>query len=195
MLIVVGYHTRMTQLLEWSPLIVFFLVFKLWGIYWATASLMVTSVALMSSHKLRTGHYKTMHVVTVIVVLVLGTATLILHDKRFIQWKPTILLGFAAAAFLVSTFFGPRPLARRMLESVFSEPLELSRSGWALLNVAWAGWFALLAVANIYIAHNFTEDFWVNFKVWGITVAMLVFMIPQVIWLNGKTRPAEAGPG
>ncbi len=190
----VGYHTRMSQLLEWSPLVVFFLVFKIWGIYWATASLMVTSVALMSSHKLRTGRYKKMHVVTAAVVLVLGTATLLLHDKRFIQWKPTILLGFAAIAFLGSTFLGRRPLARRMLESVFSEPLELSRSWWALLNVAWAAWFAVLAVANIYIARNFTEDVWVNFKVWGITLAMVIFMVPQVIWLNGKTRPAAAGP-
>ncbi len=194
MLILVGYHTRMSQLLEWSPLVVFFLVFKIWGIYWATASLMVTSVALMSSHKLRTGRYKKMHVVTAAVVLVLGTATLLLHDKRFIQWKPTILLGFAAIAFLGSTFLGRRPLARRMLESVFSEPLELSRSWWALLNVAWAAWFAVLAVANIYIARNFTEDVWVNFKVWGITLAMVIFMVPQVIWLNGKTRPAAAGP-
>ena len=184
----------MNQLLEWSPLIVFFVVFKIGGIYWATASLMVTSVALMSTHKLLTGYYKKMHIVTVALVLGLGTATLVLHDKRFIQWKPTILLGFAALAFLGSTFIGRRPLARRMLESVFSEPLELPRSWWALLNVAWAVWFAVLAVANIYIARNFTEDFWVNFKVWGITLAMLVFMIPQVIWLNAKTRPAAAGP-
>jgi len=188
----VGYDTRMNQLLEWSPLIVFFIVFKLYGIYWATASLMVTTVALMSSHKLRTGRYKKMHIVTVVVVLILGTATLILHDKRFIQWKPTILMGFAAIAFFVSTFIGARPLARRMMESVFTEPVELSRKAWAALNLAWAGYCALLAVANIYIAQNFSEDFWVNFKVWGMTVALLVFMIPQVLWLNSKTRPAPS---
>ena len=185
----------MSQILEWSPLIVFFVVFKLYGIYWATGSLMVTTVALMSSHKLRTGRYKKMHVVTAVVVLILGTATLVLHDKRFIQWKPTILLGFAAVAFLVSTFVGRRPLARRMLEGVFSERLELSRHAWGVLNVAWAGWFAVLAVANIYIAQNFTESIWVNFKVFGITVAMLLFMIPQVVWLNGKTRSAQPESG
>jgi intracellular septation protein len=185
----------MNQLLEWSPLIVFFVVFKLYGIYWATASLMVTSVALMSSHKLRTGRYKKMHIVTVVVVLILGTATLLLHDKRFIQWKPTVLLGFAAVAFLLSTFFGRRPLARRMLESVFTEPLELSRRTWAMLNLAWAGWFATLAAVNIYIAQNFAESTWVNFKVWGITIAMLVFLIPQVLWLSGKTRQESPGGG
>jgi intracellular septation protein len=190
MLIFVGYDTRMNQLLEWSPLIVFFIVFKLYGIYWATGSLMVTTVALMSIHKLRTGRYKKMHIVTAVVVLILGTATLVLHDTRFLHWKPTILMGFAAIAFFTSTFMGARPLARRMLEGVFSEPLELSRKAWATLNLAWSAWFAALAAANIYIAENFAESVWVNFKVFGITVAMLIFMIPQVIWLNGKTRPA-----
>jgi intracellular septation protein len=180
----------MNQLLEWSPLIVFFVIFKLYGIYWATGSLMVTTVALMSAHKLQTGRYKKMHIVTVAVVLILGTATLVLHDKRFIQWKPTILMGFAAIAFFVSTFVGARPLARRMMESVFSEPVDLSRRAWAVINLLWAGWFAVLAVTNIYIAQNFAENVWVNFKVFGITIAIVVFMIPQVIWLNGKTRPA-----
>ncbi len=183
----------MNPLLEWSPLIVFFVVFKLYGIYYATASLMVTTVALMSGHKLATGRYKKMHVVTAAVALLLGTATLVLHDKRFIQWKPTILLGCAAAAFLASTFFGRLPLARRALESAFSEPLDLSRRAWTVINLAWAAWFAVLAAANIYIARNFAEGVWVNFKVFGISIAMLIFMIPQVIWLNGKTRPAPAG--
>jgi intracellular septation protein A len=61
-----------------------------------------------------------------------------------------------------------------------------------VINLLWAAWFAALAAANIYIAENFAESVWVNFKVFGITVAMLIFMIPQVIWLNGKTRPAPA---
>jgi intracellular septation protein len=182
----------MNQLLEWSPLLVFFAVFELFGIYWATASLMCTCVALMFIHRLRTGSFKPLHVVTAAVVLVLGTATLLLHDKRFIQWKPTVLLGVAAVAFLGSSVIGRQPLARRMLESVFSEPLDLSPHTWIFINSLWAAWFAVLAAANIYIAQNFAEGVWVKFKVFGITVAMLIFMIPQVIWLNGKTKTASA---
>jgi intracellular septation protein len=185
----------MSQLLEWSPLVIFFVAFKLYGIYWATASLMVTCAGLMIVHRMRTGRFKPMHVATTCVVLVLGTATLLLHDKRFIQWKPTVLLGAAALAFLGSTIIGRRPLARRLLDGVFSEPLDLSRQTWVLINLGWALWFAALAAANIYIAWNFPEGVWVNFKVFGITVAMLIFMIPQVIWLHGKTAaaPAEGG--
>ncbi|MEA3108471.1 MAG: intracellular septation protein [Gammaproteobacteria bacterium] len=182
----------MNQLLEWSPLVIFFVVFKLYGIYWATASLMVACVGLMIVHRMRTGRFKTMHVITAGVVLVLGTATLLLHDKRFIQWKPTVLLGAAACAFLGSTVIGTRPLARRLLEGVFSEPLALSRRTWVIINLGWALWLAVLATANIYIARNFQESVWVNFKVFGITVAMLIFMVPQVIWLHGKTGTAPA---
>ena len=132
----------MNLLLEWSPLIVFFLGFKFLGIYWATAALMVGCVLQLVVHRLRAGNFKTMHIITTAVALGLGSATLLLHDKRFIQWKPTVLLGFAAGAFLISTFVGARPLARRMLESVFNEPLGLSRHAWSLVNLAWTAWFA-----------------------------------------------------
>ncbi len=183
----------MNQILEWSPLIVFFVVFKLSGIYWATGSLMVVCTLVMFVHRWRAGSFKTMHVVTVGVLAVLGSATLLLHDKRFIQLKPTVLLGLAAAAFLGSMVIGKQPLARRMLEGVFEEPLEIASRAWAVINLLWVGWFSLLAAANLYVAHNYAESVWVNFKVFGITAAMVVFMIPQVIWLHGKTKPAEAG--
>jgi intracellular septation protein len=183
----------MMQLLELSPLIVFFLAFKLFDIYWATAALMLACFLVMIVYRWRTGSFKTIHVITVAVLLVLGTATLLLHDKRFIQWKPTVLLALTAAAFLGSAAIGKQPLARRMLEGVFEEPLAISRLTWTLINLAWVGWFTLLAVANIYVARNFPDNVWVNFKVFGISAAMLVFMIPQVIWLHGKIQPAASG--
>jgi intracellular septation protein len=182
----------MNQLLEWLPLIVFFVGFKLLGIYWATAALMIACVLQLIVHRLRSGEFKTMHVVTVAVVMVLGSATLLLHDRRFIQWKPTVLLALAAAAFLGSMFIGEQPLARRMLEAVFKESLNISARTWLLINSLWVGWLALLAAANIYIARNFDESIWVNFKVFGITVAMLIFMVPQVLWLSGKTKTTHS---
>lgn len=184
----------MSQLLEWSPAVVFFAVYKLFGIYWATAALMVSCVALMLVHRATSGRFKTMHVITAAVALVLGSATLLLHDERFIQLKPTILLGIAAVAFLGSSVIGKQPLARRMLEGVFDQPLDLSRHGWMLINSAWAAWFALLAAANIYVARNLSENTWVNFKMFGITLLLMVFMVPQVIWLNSKIKPASAEP-
>jgi intracellular septation protein len=181
----------MNQLLEFSPLIVFVAAFELKGIYWATGALMVACVLQMFIHRLRAGKFKIMHVVTVAVLLPLGTATLLLHDHRFIQWKPTVLLGLGAAAFLGSMFIGKQPLARRMLEGAFSEPLLVSSRAWLLINSLWAGWLGLLAAANLYVAWNFAESTWVHFKVYGITIALFIFMVPQVFWLSGKTRSAQ----
>src|SRR5271156_3501164 len=153
----------MMQLLELSPLIVFFLVFKLFDIYWATAALMLACFLVMIVHRWRTGRFKPMHVITFAVLAVLGTATLLLHDRRFIQWKPTVLLALTAAAFLGSSLIGPRPLAPRMLEGVFNEPLEISPRTWTLINLAGVAWFSVLAAANIYVAQNYPEGVWVKF--------------------------------
>jgi intracellular septation protein len=183
----------MNQLLEFSPLIIFLVVFEFFGIYWATAALMAACVVLLAVHRLRSGKFKTMHVITVAVLLPLGSATLLMHDHRFIQWKPTVLLGLGAAAFLGSMVVGKQPLARRMLEGVFNEPLQVRARTWLLINLSWAGWLALLAAANLYVAWNFTESAWVHFKVYGITVALFIFMLPQVFWLSGKTKTAHSG--
>jgi intracellular septation protein len=181
----------MNQLLEWSPLIVFFVAFKVLDIYWATAALMLSCLVPLVVHRLRTGKFKTMHLITAAVVLILGTATLLLHDRRFIQWKPTVLMGLAAAAFLGSTLIGKQPLVRRMLEAVFDQPIEISARSWLAINSLWAAWFALLAVANIFVAHNFAENVWVNFKVFGLPAAMMLFLLPQIFWLSGKIKPTS----
>jgi len=185
----------MNQLLEFSPLIVFLVAFELLDIYWATAALMIACVLVLLIHRLRTGKFKTMHLITAAVVLILGSATLLLHDKRFIQWKPTVLLALTAVAFLGSLAVGKQPLVRRMFEGVFDEPLAVSSRTWLVINCLWAAWFALLAVINIYVARHFTESTWVHFKVYGITPLTMIFMFPQVLWLSGKAQPAlESSP-
>ncbi len=186
------------MLIEWSPLIIFFISFKLFGIYWATFSLLLACVVPLLWHRARTGKFKPLHLITLGVVAVLGGATLLLHDKRFIQWKPTVLLGLAAAAFLGSALSGKQPLVKRLLNSAFERPLPLTPSAWRWLGVAWSAWFALLAGLNLYVAHHFNEATWVNFKLFGISAAMLVFMLPQFLWLNAKIEsaaPQTAPPG
>jgi intracellular septation protein len=185
----------MDLLLELSPLIVFLVAFELLGIYWATAALMLACVLQLVVHRVRTGKFKTMHIITVAVVLSLGSATLLLHDHRFIQWKPTVLLGLGAVAFLGSMFVGKQPLARRMFESTFNEPLQVPARTWLMINSLWVGWFALLSAVNLYVAWNFSESTWVHFKVYGITPATMLFLLPQVLWLSGKTKAAAADPG
>lgn len=184
----------MSQLLELSPLLIFLAVFEWRDIYWATGALMIACVLLAVVHRLRTGKFKTMHLVTAAVVLVLGGATLWRHDRSFIQWKPTVLLALTAVVFLGSMFIGKQPLVRRMFGPAFDETLQVSSRAWAAINSLWVAWFAFLAAANLYIARNFTESVWVHFKVIGIPVAMFLFMLPQIFWLSGKAKAAPAEP-
>jgi intracellular septation protein len=188
----VGYDTRMNQLLEWLPLIVFFVTFEVRDIYWATAALMIACVLQLVVHRLRAGTFKTMHVITTCVVLVLGTATLLLHDQRFIQWKLTVLLGLTSAVFVGSMLIGKQPLVRRLLEAAFPEPLAVSTRAWLLINSLWAAWFAAFAILNLYVAKNFAVGLWVKFKVFGFPAATMLFMLPQVFWLASKTSPTAA---
>ncbi|MDE2295873.1 MAG: septation protein IspZ [Gammaproteobacteria bacterium] len=180
----------MYALLEWLPLAIFFAVFKVFGIYPATAALMVASVTLLLVHRWRTGKVKPMHAFTAVTALVLGSATLAFHDARFIEWKPTVLLGIAAIAFLASARFAREPLARRMLESAFTEELSVEPLTWRRINGLWVVWFALLAAANLYVARNYSDAVWVNFKVFGLSIATFLFLIPQVLWLASRAKPA-----
>ena len=191
MLISVGYDTRMIQVLEWSPLIVFFVTFKVRDIYWATGALMIACVLQLVLHRLYTGKFKTMHIVTTCVVLALGAATLLLHDQRFIQWKLTVLLGLTSAVFLGSMLIGKQPLVRRILEAALPGPSNIPARSWNTLNLLWAAWFAAFAVVNLYVAKNFDVDLWVKFKVFGFPAATMLFMLPQIFWLVSKS-PQES---
>ena len=183
----------MNSVLELLPLAAFFIAYLTGGLYWATAVLMLASVILMFVHRWRTGKYKGLHVVTAILVLVLGSATLLLHDKRFIQWKPTILFGLLTVALLISGWVGQRPLMQRMFQSVMPDDIALGTRGWQVLNAVWAGWFAVVAFANWYIAQNFSEKTWVYFHTYGVSLATAIFMIPQIFWLSSKTSQDAQG--
>jgi BolA family transcriptional regulator, general stress-responsive regulator len=104
-----------------------------------------------------------------------------------------VICGLTAAAFLISTVFGRQTLVQRMFQGAFTEPMDVSKRAWLTINVLWAGWFVILAVLNIVIARHLSENAWVNFKIFGIVPATVLFMIPQVLWLSGKIKP-EANP-
>jgi intracellular septation protein len=184
----------MQQLIDFLPLIAFFASFKLGGIYVATAVLIAATAVQIGVHWIRTRTIKTMHWVPALLVLVLGSATLLFRDQHFIQWKPTVLMWLAGAAFLVSHFIGAKPLSRRFLESMLAEHLApVSDQTWKRINLAWVLFLTAIGALNLYIARSFSLDAWVNFKVFGISLLLLLFVVPQVIWLAVKDAPAAGG--
>jgi intracellular septation protein len=133
-----------------------------------------------------------------VLVFLFGTATLVLHDLRFIQWKPTVFFWLAAVAFLGSQWIGKQPLAQRLLsaalgaEASAGQEMRVAESTWKRLNILWVVFYALLGALNLFVAFNFSEHIWVPFKVIGLPVINLLFVGAQVAWL---LRRGSAGTG
>ncbi|MEP7312293.1 MAG: inner membrane-spanning protein YciB [Pseudomonadota bacterium] len=176
----------MRSLLEFSPLLAFLIAYYLRDIYFATAVLMGAMVALLIFDLAVTRRVPKMHLFSTILILIFGSATLVLHNARFIQWKPTILLWLLALALAGSSFIGKQPLVQLALQPVLGEQ-QVERRLWLRLNWVWAGFYALLGLANILVALHASERFWVNFKVFGLTAATLVMLVAQIAWLNSRT--------
>lgn len=186
----------MQQLVDFFPLIAFFVSYQLGGIYLATGVLIVASGLQIAWHWWRTRTVKTLHWVTALLVLVFGSATLLLKDSRFIQWKPSVLFWALAVSFLVSHFVGARTLTQRFLESVLGGNVNaVGEAAWRKLNLAWVAFYALIGAANLFVAYRFSEQAWVNFKVFGVSALMLLFTLPQVFWLMPKEQPDQADHG
>ena len=169
----------MKILFDLFPVILFFLVFKLFGVYAATASAIAATFAQVGWVKYRHGKVDTMLWVSLGIIVVFGGATLFLHDETFIKWKPTVLYWFFASALLFSRVLFGKNIMRELLQ----EKMPLPDPVWHQLNLAWAGFFAVLGIVNLYVAFNYSLDAWVNFKLFGATSMMLVFILLQAAML------------
>ena len=129
----------------------------------------------------KTRKIERMYLITLALVVVMGGATVILQDKVFIQWKPTVVNWLFAIAFLGSEFVGKKNILERMM----SGQIELPKNIWSRLNYLWTGFFVFAGAINIYVAFSgqFTEEQWVNFKLFGMLGLTLVFVILQGLYL------------
>src|SRR6202140_3212509 len=184
--------SRMQALLDLAPQVAFFVTYYLGGIYVATAVLMVAMLALLLLDLLRLRRVPPLHLLSAVLVLALGSATLILRDPRFLKWKPTIFLWLIALASFASPWIGRTPLAQRLLAPMVSGSETVSRATWLKLNWLWVAFFALLGGLNLWVATRASENAWVNFKVIGISAAFALFAIAQALWLAARTEAMAA---
>lgn len=165
---------------DWLPIILFFVVYKLVDLYWATGVAIIATLALMALLRLRGQPIDTMQWVSLILIVVFGGATILLHDERFIKLKPTLLYGLFALALLL-----PQLFARTLfIQKIMGGKITLPHAAWARLNAAWGLFFAFMAALNLWVADTFDTDIWVNFKLFGTIGLMLVFIIAQALWMN-----------
>lgn len=179
--------TRMKLLFDFLPIALFFVAYKLADLYVATGVLIVVTLAQVGWVWLRQRRVEKLPLFTAGLVLVLGGATLLLHDPMFVKWKPTVVNWLFAIAFIGSLFIGQKPLLARML----GEQLELPLPVWVKLTLAWAIFFLAMGAANLYVAFTFDENTWVNFKLFGMLGLTLLFVLAQAAYMSRHIKPDD----
>ncbi|MFA7305777.1 MAG: septation protein A [Hyphomicrobium sp.] len=160
---------------EFGPLLVFFVTNSRFGIYTGTGAFMVATVISLIASWTLLGRIAVMPLITSVFVLVFGGLTLWLQDDHFIKIKPTIVNGLFAAILI-----GGLATGRLFLKIVFGEVMRLSEDGWRILTLRWALFFVFLAVLNEVMWRFFSTDTWVAFKVFGIMPITFVFALCQI---------------
>ncbi|MDR0769601.1 MAG: septation protein A [Burkholderiales bacterium] len=163
----------MSLLIDFFPLLLFFVAFKLYGIFVATAVAIAASavqiVYLYWRRKLGVVHW-----LSLAIIAVFGGATLLLHDEVFIKWKPSVLYVAFALVLAAGKLIWRRDLLRYVMKGI-----ELPDRVWSGLTWAWSVFFIFLAILNWFVAFHFPTDTWVTFKVWGILAILLLFALGQ----------------
>ena len=160
--------------LEMGPLAIFFVVNSKYGIFPGTAALMISVVAALIVSWIVTRHIPIMPLVTAVAVVFFGTLTFLFHDEMFIKLKPTIVNALFGSALLIGLAMG-KPLLPIVLDSV----MRLTETGWRILTFRWGLFFFFLAALDEVVWRTQSNDFWVNFKVFGTMPITLIFAIAQ----------------
>jgi intracellular septation protein len=177
----------MKFLFDLFPVILFFIAYKFADIYVATGVVIVATIGQIAWVHFRHGKVDKMLWVSLGLVVFFGGMTLLLHDPTFIKWKPTVLYWLFATVLAGSALFLRKNLIRAMLEQqvVLPEPV------WLRLNLAWVAFFTVMGGLNLYVAYNYSESDWVNFKLFGGMGLMLAFIVAQGLLLAKYVEQTE----
>lgn len=177
----------MKFLFDLFPILLFFAAYKLYDIYVATAVAIGAAFVQTGLFWLQNRRFEKMHLVTLVILIVFGGLTLMLRDPVFIKWKPTVVNWLFGVVFMGSQFIGKRTLVERMMSQAVSAPTAI----WVRLNWAWVIFFFAVGFINLYVAYTYSEDTWVNFKLFGLMGLTLVFVFAQAFYLSRYMETGE----
>jgi intracellular septation protein len=180
----------MKFLFDLFPVVLFFIAYKTYDIYVATAVLIVACFVQTMGHWAIHRRFEKSHLITLLLVSLFGGATLLLQDEMFIKWKPSVINWLFGVVFIGSQFIGKQPFIQRMLGS----QLELPQSIWRNLNSAWALFFIALGFLNLYVVYHYDTDTWVDFKLFGLMGLTLGFILLQGLYLSRHIKELPAKP-
>lgn len=171
----------MRLLVDFGPLIVFFVTYKiagsgLHGILVATGAFMAAIIISSTAALIVFRRLTPMLWLSAILILSFGAITLYLRDPRFIQMKPTIYY-VLLAGLLFAGLLRRKPLLRWLFGPVFP---GLTEEGWLKLSRNWGIFFVALAIANEVLRATVDFDTWLTLKVWGVTIVSFVFAMANM---------------
>lgn len=170
----------MKILSDFIAVILFFITYTVTkNIIWATAVALIIGIIQAAVIWLKYKKLDTMQWVSLILITVLGSATILLHDKRFIMWKPTLLFWAGALALGGSLFW-----KKNGLKAMLGKEIELEDHVWRRLTIAWVLFLIFMGLANLAAAYMLSEAQWVNYKLFGSTGLMVLFALAQGIYLS-----------
>lgn len=173
----------MAFIYEILPVFLFFAAFKLKGIYVATIVGIAATFLQMMIHRFFKQQWDKKQVITFAVFLLFGGMTLYFHNPIFVKWKPTIIFWLFAVILLGSQLFSHKPLTQRMIEASLENNTRIPARAWRHINLLWMFFFAGMGGLNLWVAYQFTNDAWVNFKFYGLTSALIAMSVIQAIYL------------
>ncbi|VAW95251.1 Intracellular septation protein IspA [hydrothermal vent metagenome] len=186
----------MKLLFDFFPIVLFFIVFKTnpdetQGMINATAVLILATIVQVAANWIKNRTINKMHVITLVLVLIFGGATIYFQDKMFLIWKVTILYWLFAVVFIASQYIGKSSIIKKTMSHAISLPDNI----WLQLNFAWAGFFVFVGVVNLYIAYNYDFGIWVNFKLFGVFGLMFAFIIIQALYISKYVKEDQVDAG
>ena len=162
----------------------------MYDIYVATAVAIAAAFVQTVGYWFKHRRFEKMHLVTFGLLAFFGGLTLILKDPVFIKWKPTVINWLFAVVFTGSIWIGKKPMIERMM----SHAIQVDQPIWNRLNWAWVLFFISMGAINLYVAFNYDEATWVNFKLFGMMGLTFVFVIGQALYLS-RYMPEEKPEG
>lgn len=176
----------MRLLIDFFPIALFFVGYKLHDIYVATAVLMAATVVQTAIIYGIDRRLQTLQKVTLVLILVFGTLTLFLQDERFIKWKPTVMYAGMAIVLAAALWVWKK----NFLQMLLGSQLKLPDGVWGRLTVAWVLYFVFMSAINAYVAAFFSTDAWVDFKLWGY-IFPVMFLVGQGFYVARHMKSDE----
>jgi len=170
-------------LFDLLPVLLFFIAFKYYGIYVATWVGILSTLVQTLASRWQKKSWDKMQLVTLAIFTLFGGMTLYFHNPIFVKWKPTLVFWIFGLVLLGSHFIGSKCITQRVLETAMKEQATIPHRVGRKLNIAWTLFFLTLGSVNLYIAYHYSDEVWVNFKLYGITAATLLFSVLQTLFL------------